>query len=111
MAGATAEVRAVTMPFVDRLASAVITAVPPILLAVGIGLGVLYFRSLWWNTRLFARGGRPTTTIAVMLGRFALLGAVLALASLEGAMPLLVLTLGILIARCAVMRRVREAAP
>ena len=27
------------MPFVDRLASAVITAVPPILLAVGIALG------------------------------------------------------------------------
>ena len=36
---ATAEVRPVTMPFVDRLASGVITAVPPILLAVGIGLG------------------------------------------------------------------------
>ncbi len=35
----TAEVRPVTMPFVDRLASGVITAVPPILLAVGIGLG------------------------------------------------------------------------
>ena len=38
--GATpAEVRPVSMPFVDRLASAVITAVPPILLAVGIALG------------------------------------------------------------------------
>jgi stearoyl-CoA desaturase (Delta-9 desaturase) len=33
------EVRPVSMPFVDRLASAVITAVPPILLAVGIALG------------------------------------------------------------------------
>jgi stearoyl-CoA desaturase (delta-9 desaturase) len=35
----TAEVRPVAMPFVDRLASAVITGAPPILLAVGIGLG------------------------------------------------------------------------
>ena len=35
----SAEVRAVSMPFVDRLASAVITAVPPILLAIGIVLG------------------------------------------------------------------------
>jgi stearoyl-CoA desaturase (delta-9 desaturase) len=34
-----AEVRPVSMPFVDRLASAVVTAVPPILLAVGIALG------------------------------------------------------------------------
>ncbi|MFL5824615.1 MAG: acyl-CoA desaturase [Solirubrobacteraceae bacterium] len=33
------EVRAVSMPFVDRLASAVITGVPPILLIVGIALG------------------------------------------------------------------------
>jgi stearoyl-CoA desaturase (Delta-9 desaturase) len=34
-----AEIRPVSMPFVDRLASAVITGVPPILLAVGIALG------------------------------------------------------------------------
>ena len=38
-AGAASEVRPVSMPLVDRLASAVITALPPILLAVGIGLG------------------------------------------------------------------------
>src|SRR5437763_12922880 len=35
----SSEVRSVAMPVVDRLASAVITAAPPILLAVGIGLG------------------------------------------------------------------------
>jgi stearoyl-CoA desaturase (Delta-9 desaturase) len=39
MAAAAEEVRPVSMPFVDRLASAVITGVPPILLAVGIALG------------------------------------------------------------------------
>jgi stearoyl-CoA desaturase (Delta-9 desaturase) len=39
MTGAGAEVRPVSMPFVDRLASAVITGLPPILLAVGIALG------------------------------------------------------------------------
>ena len=38
-AEATIEVRPVAMPLVDRLASGVITAVPPILLAVGIALG------------------------------------------------------------------------
>ena len=52
-----------------------------------------------------------TTTVALMIGRFALLGGLLTLASLEGALPLLVMALGVLIARSAVMRRVREAAP
>ena len=77
-------------------------------LAAGIGLGVLYFGSLWWNARLFARGGRLSTTFALMAGRFALLGGALMVVSLEGAGPLLMTTLGILVARFAVMRRVQQ---
>jgi len=80
-------------------------------LAAGIVLGVLYFRSLWWNACRFTGGGRAATTVAQMIGRFALLGGLLTLASLEGALPLLVMALGVLIARSAVMRRVRKAAP
>jgi F1F0 ATPase subunit 2 len=80
-------------------------------LTAGIVLGVLYFRSLWWNICRFTGGGRVTTTIALMIGRFALLGGLLTLANLEGALPLLVMALGVLIARSVVMRRVREAAP
>jgi F1F0 ATPase subunit 2 len=79
--------------------------------AAGIMVGVLYFRALWWNTRRFALGGRATTMIALTIGRFALLGGLLILASRDGALPLLVMALGVLIARSAVMRRVREAAP
>ena len=41
-----AEVRPVSMPFVDRLASAVITGAPPILLIVGIVLG---WGGVWVN--------------------------------------------------------------
>ncbi len=80
-------------------------------LAAGIGLGVLYFRSLWWNIRLFTLGGRATTAIALIIGRLALLGGLLTLASLEGALPLLGMALGVLVARFAVMRRVWEAMP
>jgi F1F0 ATPase subunit 2 len=80
-------------------------------LAAGIMLGVLYFRGLWWNVCRFIGGGRATTTIALMIGRFVLLGSLLMFASLEGALPLLMLALGVFIARSAVMRRVREAAP
>lgn len=80
-------------------------------LAAGFGLGLLYFRGVWWNVRLFASGGRVVTAIALGLGRFILLGGLLALAALEGALPLLAMALGVLVARPLVMRRVREAAP
>jgi F1F0 ATPase subunit 2 len=80
-------------------------------LAAGIMLGVVYFRSLWWNARQFADGGRVATTIVVMVGRFVLLGFLLTLASLEGALPLLVMALGVLFARSVVMRSIREIAP
>jgi F1F0 ATPase subunit 2 len=77
----------------------------------GIVLGILYFRSLWWITRRFTEGGRATTTIALMIARFALLVGLLTLASLEGALPLLMMALGVLIARTVVMREVRETEP
>ncbi len=80
-------------------------------LAAGSLLGLLYFRAVWWQTQRFASGGRLSTTIAMMIGRFLLLGGVLTLASLEGALHLLVTALGVLVARFAVMRQLREAAP
>ncbi|MEJ0069366.1 MAG: ATP synthase subunit I [Pseudomonadota bacterium] len=80
-------------------------------LAAGIGLGALYFRGLWWNARRFARAGHLPSSIALMIGRIALLGGVLVVASLEGALPLLLTALGVLIARPAVMRRVQAASP
>lgn len=79
-------------------------------LAGGFGVGLLYFQGLWWNAQRLAAGGRLTTAIALGLGRFILLGGLLTLASLEGAPPLLAMALGMLIARPAVMRRVREMA-
>ena len=80
-------------------------------LVIGIGLGILYFGGLWWNTRRFAAGGSLATMAALTAGRFVLLGGLLFLASREGALPLLVMALGVLVARFLVMRRVRQAAP
>ncbi len=76
--------------------------------AAGLLLGLVYFRGLWWNARLFAAGGRVATTIGLMLGRFVLLGGLLTLVSLEGALPLLVTALGVLVARSMFVRHVRE---
>jgi F1F0 ATPase subunit 2 len=89
-------------------------AVLPVLAACllgGLGLGALYFRTLWWSTRRFGVDGSLTTAVALMAGRFLALGAVLFLASLAGAAPLLTMALGLLIARFAVVRRVRISAP
>jgi F1F0 ATPase subunit 2 len=80
-------------------------------LAAGVVLGMLYFRSVWWNARRFGAGGGLATTIAVMIGRFVVLGGLLTLASLEGALPLLLMALGVLIARSFVMRKNQEIAP
>jgi len=79
-------------------------------LAAGVVLGVLYFRSLWWNVCRFIGGGRAIATLALMIGRFFLMGASLVFASLEGALPLLALALGVLIARSGVTRKVSESA-
>ncbi len=79
-------------------------------LAAGTLLGILYFRSLWWTVRRFAAGGRALTAVAWMIGRTVLLCCLLTLASLEGALPLLMMALGMLLARSAIMRRVRETA-
>lgn len=76
-------------------------------LGAGIVLGILYFRGLWWSVRRFFDGGRLVATIALMIGRFILLGGLMTLASLEGALPLLVLALGVLAARAAIVSRVR----
>ena len=80
-------------------------------LAAGIALGILYFRSLWWNVSRLTGDGRVVTTIALTAGRFVLLGGLLTLASLEGALPLLALALGLFIGRSVVMRRTTEAKP
>jgi hypothetical protein len=47
----------------------------------------------------------------VLIGRFVALGVILTLASLEGALPLLLMALGVFIARSIVMRQIREITP
>lgn len=80
-------------------------------LMAGAAMGTLYFGSLWWNTRRFGQGGQIYTLLAGTAARLALLGGALWATSLEGAMPLLATALGVLLARAAVMRRVRSIAP
>jgi hypothetical protein len=72
--------------------------------AAGIALGTVYFSGVRWSARLLATGGRAGFAVALMAGRFAPLTCVLTLASLHGAGPLLAMTLGVLLARAAMLR-------
>jgi hypothetical protein len=80
------------------------------LIAGGV-VGILYFRGLWWNASLLSQGGHTAAVIMLLVGRFTLLGGMLTLASLEGALPLLVTTLGVLIGLSAIMRNVATVGP
>jgi F1F0 ATPase subunit 2 len=77
----------------------------------GIVAGALYFTCLWWNVRLFAERGGTLLTVLLLLGRIAVLACVLILAARQGALPLLVMALGVFVARFAVMRGLGAAAP
>jgi F1F0 ATPase subunit 2 len=78
-------------------------------LAGGIVLGILYFGSLRWSVSRFIGDGGVVRTIALMILRFIVLGGLLTLASLAGALHLLVMTLGVFIGRSFIIRGTREA--
>ncbi|WP_031404804.1 ATP synthase subunit I [Thiomonas sp. FB-Cd] len=75
----------------------------------GVLLGVVYFRALWWNVQLMGHGGRTAAAIGLMIGRLALMIGALGLASRDGALPLLLMALGVLAGRAFVVRRLRRA--
>ena len=78
-------------------------------LLAGMLLGVVYFRALWWNVQLMGHGGRTAAAIGLMIGRLALMIGLLGLASRDGALPLLLMALGVLVGRAFVVRRLRRA--
>lgn len=74
-------------------------------LALGVLLGGIYFHMLRRSVDLLVGDGSALWAVLLTLGRLAIVGTGLALASLQGAMPLLLAALGLLIGRKLVMRR------
>jgi hypothetical protein len=74
---------------------------------VGLGLvaGTLHFSLLRWNTIFYARAGSVGVGAALQLARLALLAVLLTMVARQGAPPLLLTALGVLIARPIVVRR------
>jgi F1F0 ATPase subunit 2 len=74
-------------------------------LVAGLLLGAVYFLSLRWNLWRFTVGRSLLIPVGIQLVRFALIAAALAVvARYFGALQLLVTTLGILVARTAVIK-------
>jgi F1F0 ATPase subunit 2 len=73
----------------------------------GLVVGVAYFASLGWNTRLFTTGS-SVKAIALQLGRIAAAVAVLILLARLGLVTLLFGALGFLVARFSLLWRFGE---
>ena len=73
--------------------------------AAGYAIGRLYFQSVWQSAHLFA--DHAPAAIGWAMLRFGLLACALTLTVFEGALPLLVMALGILLARLGSMGRAR----
>ncbi len=74
-------------------------------LAAGLLLGAAYFRTLRWTSDRLAAGRGARAASAVIVGRFALLGGILAAISMQGALPLLLTALGVFLGRAMVLYR------
>jgi F1F0 ATPase subunit 2 len=68
----------------------------------GLVVGVAYFASLWWNTRLFTTGS-SVWAIALQLGRIAAAVAALILLARLSLVALLFGALGFLVARFSLL--------
>jgi uncharacterized membrane protein (UPF0136 family) len=73
-------------------------------IALGLLAGTLHFTLLRWNTSLYARPGRIGLGAALQVVRIGVLAGLLAMAARQGALPLLLMALGVLVARPVVMR-------
>ena len=90
--------------------SAALVARVAISVFAGLTLGAGFFALLHANVRLYGSRRWPLALI-LHLARWAPLGAALLVAARSGALPLLSMTLGILVARSLVLRRARAGQP
>lgn len=73
-------------------------------IVLGLLAGTLHFSLLRWNTTFYARPGRVALGAALQILRLAVLTVILVLAARQGPLPLLLVALGVVIARPVVMR-------
>lgn len=80
-------------------------------LVSGTAAGLVHFNLLWHMSRRVGASMPGGSLLASVLGRFAMTGCVLALASREGAAPMMAAMLGFQISRFGITRHVRRSLP
>jgi hypothetical protein len=73
-------------------------------LFAGLAGGVSHFALLRWNTLFYVKAGALAYAIGLQLLRLAVIASLLGLAAWHGALPLLLVGLGIVLARPVVLR-------
>lgn len=71
---------------------------------LGVAAGTLFFALLRWNAALYLHGGSVCFALALQAVRIGAVAGLLVLTALQGALPLLLSALGLLIARPVVLR-------
>jgi hypothetical protein len=74
-------------------------------LALGLLAGLVHFTLLRRNTALYLQAGGAARAVGLQVARLGLLAGLLVEAATQGAMPLLLAMLGVLIARPIALRR------
>jgi hypothetical protein len=75
-------------------------------LMVGTLIGAFHFLTLRWNVGMLVAGRAWPFSLAIQLARFALLAGLLALVTIHlGASTLILVTVGIVATRAAILRR------
>lgn len=90
---------------VQNLPPLAIALTAPAYASLGLLVGAVYFRALWWNAQSFSTIGHLRISLALLAARFAGLGLVLFLAARQGALALLMTALGIVAARAFAVKR------
>ena len=80
---------------------------------IGLGaiVGIFYFRALLRTTLWLTEAGHGAATAALTVARLGLLVGSLTFATLAGSLPLIATSLGLLIAKIVIVRRVKGTAP
>ncbi|CAN5678223.1 hypothetical protein BH11PSE1_BH11PSE1_13110 [soil metagenome] len=79
-------------------------------LLVGAGLGAIHFGGLRRAAEMITGERSVLRILGLLIGRWVLLGAGLALGAVQGGGPVVVMALGVLVARHVIVRRAKAVA-
>lgn len=95
---------------VEVAGASMIGGLPIVFALLGAGAGTVHFAALARDAHALVHGGSPFVAMGLRLGRLLLTTAVLVLAARQGWPSLLAATVGFMVARVVVLRRLGAVA-